>query len=169
MRYRKANEPGVTRWVSEDGRVVLHRRPRGANTRWHVRVDGVGTGECFGRLSDAKAHAAEVRASAWHQLVRVAGELKLPESFQDDLFVHDRAAIESHQADDFAWFLYESGTWIARAASWRARVGSRATPPEVERSFGAGHWFWWDASLRQLRPLSDANEAHRLLKGEAHD
>jgi hypothetical protein len=103
---------------------------------------------------------------AWALMHAKAYELRLPRSFQADLFVHDRRALEDAAHDArFVWAIFEAGTyfhWIARKGDRRMRsdeAHGAASYLESERA----HIFEWEGTaLAQI----DRERAHTLFLEE---
>lgn len=99
-----------------------------------------------------------INRRAFAQMLRVAQEMGWPSSYDNDLFVHDRGALEKDvpEGAPFAWVLRATGTHLftpALATTPEDRHALLGYPRMINRAFGDSPqvWFWWDGlSLEEM-------------------
>ena len=103
---------------------------------------------------------------AWAQLVEEAARVDLPKAFRNDLDIHDRDLLRTHEPSCFGWILYECGTQLLLPEHYDVIAGMlRYYQRHVAN---ARFYFWKDGKLEELGNAGEMKmrllAAHRRLR-----
>lgn len=98
---------------------------------------------------------------AFKAIVEEAESIGWPKHYSDDLYVHDRDAIEEHKPTVFGWSLRETGTHIMFPKS---DYGLFLAKYIATGSGQTSREYWWDGSkLTEVTPEQLVGKLQKLL------